>query len=84
VGRWKLIHERASDRYELYNLEDDPGELHNLAPTGDGDGPEVFARMKTLLDERIAQALAEAPEAPGQVELSPEAEQALRSLGYID
>lgn len=33
TGNWKLIYSAKQDRYELYNLEDDPGELKNLANT---------------------------------------------------
>ena len=29
-GNWKLIHYYESDRQELFNLQDDPGETNNL------------------------------------------------------
>src|SRR5262249_47473616 len=30
-GRWKLIHELEPDRSKLFDLESDPGELHDVA-----------------------------------------------------
>lgn len=44
-GRWKLIEWREENKVELLDLEDDPGEMHNLASTQ----PEVAARLRKLL-----------------------------------
>jgi arylsulfatase A-like enzyme len=41
-GRWKLIHECASARDRLFDLEADPGERHNVA----ADQPEIAARLR--------------------------------------
>jgi hypothetical protein len=53
-GRWKLIryfHDSAdlSHRHELYDLETDPGEAENLAPTQNN----IVARMSAALDAHL-------------------------------
>lgn len=45
-GDWKLIVFYFQKEPELYNLAEDPGELHNLA----GKNPEKLAELKTKLD----------------------------------
>ncbi len=46
-GPWKLIHYAAlPSRYELYNLDDDPSEKHNLA----GQYPKKVAELSALLN----------------------------------
>ena len=72
---WKLIVGGA--RTELYHLEDDPGELHNLAD----ERPEEVGRLKELLEEWERET---PPADPQEVELSPDDIEALESLGYID
>jgi hypothetical protein len=44
-ARWKLIYHFASNLYELYDLEADPGERSNLAP----GAPPALATMKHAL-----------------------------------
>ena len=57
-GKWKLIEEGAQyygwgpEPLQLYDIEDDPYEEHNLA----GDNPEVVARLAARLDELEADA----------------------------
>jgi arylsulfatase A-like enzyme len=61
-GPWKLIHHRTHNLRELYNLDQDPDELHNLAAdtaTTDRLGqaaaallPEVDRLGHTLLADR--------------------------------
>ena len=49
-GPWKLVHlDIRSDapRYELYNLDEDPGETRNLA----AEFPDVLARLQALMTE---------------------------------
>lgn len=47
-GPWKLVHldiRSEEPRYELYNLDEDPGETRNLA----ADEPEVLARLQDIM-----------------------------------
>jgi tetratricopeptide (TPR) repeat protein len=71
AGRYKLI---AAPRPELYDLEQDPGEAHNLY---DQRRP-LADRMAAQLD-RIAQQSTEAP--PAHVD--PDTRERLAALGYI-
>jgi len=71
-GRWKTI--RAGPATEVYDLQSDPQELHDLASSQ----PNVVTAMST----RIA-GIRAAGGAQGAKTLSPEAEQRLRSLGYV-
>ncbi len=45
-GDWKLIHFYEDNRFELYNLADDPGEQTNLAARN----PATVARLRAKLD----------------------------------
>ena len=49
AGDWKLIHYYQDGRRELYNLNDDIGESHDLA----GRLPEKAAAMKARLDAML-------------------------------
>ena len=51
-GRWKFIHELESGRSQLYDLERDPGEQHDLA---DDDPVRVEAYREHLLRWAAAQ-----------------------------
>lgn len=47
-GPWKLVHldiRSDSPRYELYNLDDDPGETTNIAAAH----PDILARLQDLM-----------------------------------
>ncbi len=44
-GRWKLTHDRRSDRLTLFDVEHDPGEQHNLISSE----PELSARLQWAL-----------------------------------
>jgi choline-sulfatase len=46
-GRYKLLVFGSDQRFDLYDLENDPGELKNLAR----DDPETLARMKALYEK---------------------------------
>ena len=72
---YKLIWSAFGDTYELYDLSRDPGELRNLA----AEEPERVARMADALDDQVS--FWRIPEA---VELSAEALERLRTLGYVD
>ncbi len=54
IGKWKLVGKKVmekestiEERWELYNMEEDRSELHNLASSH----PEKFQEMKTLFEE---------------------------------
>ena len=63
---------------ELYDLEEDPGETWNLID----ERPEVAAPLKKQLLRWIA-AGGSGSGAPEAVRVEPQAEEQLRSLGYI-
>jgi arylsulfatase A-like enzyme len=73
---WKLI-ESSDGTHELYDLEADPDETHDRM----ADAPEVAARLRAHLRERLQ-------DAPGETALpaAPTAEEmeALRALGYVE
>jgi choline-sulfatase len=71
-GRWKTI--RAGAASEVYDLQSDPHEAHDLASSQ----PNVVTAMSTRIG-----AIRAAGGAQGSRHLSPEAEQRLRSLGYV-
>ena len=75
TGRWKLIEDRENGAVSLYDLETDPGESRDAA----ADNPDVFRKMKGVLD-----CYYEVPRASiGEVELSEELKNDLKSLGYL-
>ena len=75
---FKYIHSWTDDRdwQELYDLTNDPGELNDLADMR----PEVVARLRSVLDARLAAAK---ETVGGQAELSEEEISELRALGYV-
>ena len=74
--RWKLIwHQTKEEFTELFDLDADPLELHNVA----AEHPEQVARLRAFLDERRA---AET-EPPDTSHAGADAE-ALKNLGYLD
>jgi arylsulfatase A-like enzyme/Flp pilus assembly protein TadD len=72
-GRWKYMHKLEP---ALYDVEADPGEMHDRAR----EQPEVVERLR----EKLAELLAEAPAAPRGARSSVSAAEAeqLRALGY--
>jgi Flp pilus assembly protein TadD len=70
--RWKTI--RAGAATELYDLKSDPGESHDLA----GSQAAVAAAMA-----RRAEAIHASAAASSAHTISPEAQERLRSLGYV-
>ncbi len=77
-GREKLIVEERG-RTHLFDLEADPGETDNLAESRSGRTAALAALVEAV---RTGETAPEAPEI--ETELSPEAIEALRSLGYLD
>ncbi len=50
VGTWRLIHDVVGNTTELYNLEEDPAELHNRADSEPERLAAMRATMATWLD----------------------------------
>jgi tetratricopeptide (TPR) repeat protein len=73
-SRFKYI---RAPRPELYDLQSDPSELHNLAETM----PEATARLDRLLAQRLAAQAG--PLTGGDVALGEADRQRLRKLGYV-
>jgi choline-sulfatase len=67
--RWKLI---ASSEHELYDLQNDPRELKNVA----ADHPNIVQAMSATLAKMQPAGGASGP-------IAPEAAERLRSLGYV-
>ena len=70
---WQLIHTPALDRFELYDLDRDPGERNDRYGAADGDALKaVLARWQES-----------APAAPRVVDHDPTVRDRLRALGYV-
>lgn len=74
--KWKLIRNFDDQSYELYNLENDPGEQRNLVDTR----PAVLDDLVPALQARLG---AQGKEVGEPVRLSNEEHERLKSLGYI-
>lgn len=61
-GDWKILADTAMTRFELYNLRNDSGEQHDLAP----NEPQRLERMKTVLAKLHAEVDTEGPRWPDQ------------------
>jgi arylsulfatase A-like enzyme len=79
--RYKYIHGLFGER-ELYDLEFDPGERHNVL----NRSPDVADELRTKLFELIASATETAPEQESSYSPEEQAlvEKRLRDLGYLD
>jgi len=81
-GKYKAIFNIKTHRWQLFDLERDPGELNNIAK----QQTVVLEKMKAKLS---ALELAHAglktlkPQAGGEIEVSPEEIRNLKSLGYM-
>jgi len=74
----KLILEPKSKRTQLFNLESDPGESHDIS----AEKPEVVEELERRLREHLARV--EPSQADEAVALTEEMEEELRALGYLD
>ena len=75
-GRYKFV---AAPRPELYDLQQDPGELHNVYPDRQALGDRMNQEL-IALEQRMS-ATAAAPKAA--VEVDPDARARLAALGYV-
>jgi arylsulfatase A-like enzyme len=77
-GEWKLIANLANGENQLYHLTSDPGEQRNLAQKEKARVQE----MRSMIESYLAKASPATSES--RMELSPEVEKELRSLGYLE
>lgn len=61
-GAYKLIEYFENGELELYNLEEDPGESHNLASELPGKSEELRQKLETWRLENSAQMLSPNPD----------------------
>jgi arylsulfatase A-like enzyme len=73
-GRWKYIHKLEP---ELYDLDDDPREVRNLAASRDDKLEELRSRLYELIEA------APAPVGDTQITLDAESIAELQALGYV-
>ena len=88
-GEWKLIVDLDSDRSELYHLESDPGEQHDVSGQAHAEEHERSLRSalaaQTIANEHLAAALQTIDPTEGQtrdVDWSDGDRERLRDLGY--
>lgn len=82
-GQYKLHHELFKNRFELYDLNADPNELENIA----SQEPELLAAMRERLLARHppdGEGAVDRTSDADTVDLSEEAREALRALGYLE
>lgn len=85
-GKWKLIKIGSQKtaalltgkKYELYDVEADPGETKNLVD----EESEILEQLKEELDAFVDLAYAKTPPDPEGVELSAEEKAQMEALGY--
>ena len=84
---WSPLHSLQNERYEyieapkpeLYDLQADPSESHNIVSTQTA----MATVMKEALAARMAKKTVEASSVGSSAELSPDAVEKLRALGYM-
>jgi arylsulfatase A-like enzyme len=77
-GRLKLVHDLGTGHFALYDLAADPGERRDVLAQRRRD----FQRLRGALADRLART--EGGGAAASVRRATEAEQRLRSVGYLD
>ena len=73
-GRYKLVYDPITDEVQLFDLETDPRELHDVSDRH----PEVVAQLLEALHAKIG-----ATRTGPHVELDAEETERLRALGYL-
>lgn len=78
---YKYLYDRINEREDLYDLAEDPHELHSLVD----ELPEILERGRTLYEEHQAYGETHAivDEGESDVELSPEIIEQLKAHGYM-
>lgn len=80
LGKWKLLAYTDEDRYELYDLDADPAEQHDLA----AQHPKRLAELRRLLERQIEENDALGAGVQVQEAAMTQAElERLRALGYV-
>ncbi|MFO7976134.1 MAG: sulfatase, partial [Candidatus Hydrogenedentota bacterium] len=82
-GPWKYIRAMTTDREELYNLQEDPEEQHNIAYTMPEQLAEARAILSEIADEEAALREHWGIEGPTTIELDKETIQELSDMGYL-
>jgi arylsulfatase A-like enzyme len=80
TNRWKLILDLEEGSRRLYDLESDPGETRDAA----GDHPEVVERLEGDIESHLERIDGMEGASDADVEVSPDAWDRLRRLGYTD
>lgn len=83
-GDLKLIYNRYSDEFELYDLTADPGERHNIF--GLPDTPDTADMQAQLLawTQYSLTTMSDILGSEGATDLPPEIREGLRDLGYVN
>lgn len=76
-GRFKLVHHVEADRYELFDIESDPGDRRDLLHIAE---PALLAELKGVLERHLARE--GLPQAP-RVEVPEATRRSLEALGYL-
>ena len=74
---WKLITDLDSDACRLFKTVDDPHDREDLS----GSNPQMVKKLRAMLDRKL-RAFDSSPQ-PEKVDLDPQLEQSLKSLGYF-
>lgn len=80
-GGWKYLHDDWRQARELYHLDEDPEERHDLA----AERPDKVAEFEAILARRFEDIDKRSADfSPIEVEEDPEVRARLRALGYMD
>ncbi|MFH1681323.1 MAG: sulfatase [Candidatus Eisenbacteria bacterium] len=78
-GRYKLIRSLSGETASVFDLQEDPGERHDIA----AERPDLAVRLGELLD-RYLKIDAPAGSRPEQGAITDEQKEELRALGYLE
>ena len=84
LGSDKIIYDRESESYEAYDVAADPQEMRNIAPRGGAIASARLTELRRVLDLWAHAPVGQPAQGRRHVILSPDAERALRTLGYIE